>query len=116
MASTNELYPNSETMLFGDKSMSKNETVTIQYDSEKHVCSTCKEKIVDISRDLIMNDIDGGARLLCFHFFYPCWDMDLLRQQYPNLRIHRVGFSFPENIIISESFIKKMQKNQEFWI
>jgi len=63
-----------------------------------------------------MRDRDGGPHLLCFHFFYPCWDMNLLSQQYPNLKIDRIGFSFPENMVMNESSIKKIQTNCELWI
>jgi hypothetical protein len=113
----NEVYHNSERRtLSEDKSMLPGEITNIHHSSEKHVCSTCKEEIIDISRVLIMRDRDGGPRLLCFHFFYPCWDMELLCQKYPNLIIDRTGLSFPENLVMSKSSIKKIQKNQEFWI
>jgi len=86
------------------------------HSSEKHVCSTCKVEIPDISRVLLMRDIDGGPRLLCFHYFFPCWDMELLCQQYPNLVIDRIGFSFPENIKMKQSSIEDLQRNQDLWI
>jgi hypothetical protein len=87
----------------------------IHYSSEKHVCSTCKEEVIDISRVLIMRDKDDGPRLLFFHYFFPCWDMDLLCQKYPNLVIDRLGYSFPENLKISESFVKDLKQNLKFW-
>ena len=101
---------------FSGKCKIQKPITTKAYSSEKHVCDTCKEKIPDISRVLLMRDIDGGPRLLCYHFFFPCWDMELLCQQYPNLIIDRIGFSFPENLVMSKSSIKKIQKNQELWI
>ena len=76
--------------------------------SKSHVCSTCKEEITDIARVLIMRDRDGGPRLLSFHYFFPCWDMKLLCQQYPNLVIDKLGFSIPENISIMGSSMKNM--------
>jgi hypothetical protein len=85
------------------------------YSSEKHVCDTCKEEILDISRILIMRDKDSGPRLLFYHFFFPCWDMNLLCQQYPNLVIDRIGFSFNEDVQIKQSSIEHMQKNFELW-
>ena len=63
-----------------------------------------------------MRDRDWGPQLLFFHFFFPCWDVKLLCQQYSNLEIDRVGFSFPENLGMSESSIKKLQTNYELWI
>jgi hypothetical protein len=83
---------------------------------KSHVCSTCKEVITDISRVLIMRDKDGGPRLLCFHFFYPCWDMELLCQQYPNLVIEKTSFSIPENMSLKPSSIESLQTNQDLWI
>jgi hypothetical protein len=68
------------------------------------------------SRVLIMRDKDGGPRLLCFHFFYPCWDMELLCQQYPNLVIEKTSFSIPENMSLKPSSIESLQTNQDLWI
>jgi len=83
--------------------------------SKSHVCSTCKEEITDIARVLIMRDRDGGPRLLSFHYFFPCWDMELLCQQYPNLLIDKLGFSIPENISIKENSMKNMLENLDWW-
>jgi len=82
--------------------------------SKSHVCSTCKKEITDIARILIMRDRDGGPRLLSFHYFFPCWDMELLCQQYPNLRIDKLGFSFPENMPIKENSMKNMLENLDW--
>ena len=101
--------------LFEDKLQFPVEKNLKLYSSEKHVCSTCKEEITDISRVLVMSDKDGGPRLLCYHFFFPCWDFEHLCQQYPNLIIDKAGFSIPENILMSDSSINDMQKNLEFW-
>ena len=81
---------------------------------KNHVCSTCKEKITDISRVLIMRDRDGGPRLLFFHYFFPCWDMKLLCQQYPKLAIDKLGFSIPENIAIKENSVKSMLESLDW--
>jgi hypothetical protein len=83
--------------------------------SEKHVCDTCKEEIPDISRVLLMRDMDGGPRLLCFHYFSPCWSMELLCQQYPNFVIERAGFSIPENVPIKEDSLIEMQSGLDYW-
>jgi hypothetical protein len=101
--------------LFEDKLQFPVEKNTNLYSSEKHVCGTCKEEIIDISRILIMRDKDGGPRLLCYHFFFPCWDFEHLCQEYPNLIIDKAGFSFPESILIRESSINDMLTNLEFW-
>jgi hypothetical protein len=91
------------------------EKTTKSYSSEKHVCSTCKEEVTDISRVLLMRDKDGAPRLLCYHYFFPCWDMELFCQQYPNFIIDKAGFSIPENIQMKENSVKDMQENLELW-
>lgn len=83
--------------------------------SESHVCNTCIKEIVDISRILIMRDKDLGPHLMFFHFFYPCWDWELLCQQFPNLKIDQVGFSFPESMDMSEDSIQKLKSRLELW-
>ena len=83
--------------------------------SEKHVCSTCQREIDYISRILIMRDRDLGPRLLLFHFFYPCWDIELLCQQYPNFKIDQIGFSFPEELKMSEDSIQQIKSCSELW-
>lgn len=87
-----------------------------QYSSEKHICDTCSQEIgSNISRTLVMCDKDGGPRFLCFHFFFPCWDFQLLVQKYPNLIIDKTGFSIPETIPLKIKSIKDMQNNLDFW-
>jgi hypothetical protein len=114
---TNSLCSNSTTQIFSeDKQQSPLGKNTEHYSQEKHVCATCNEEIdYEISRVMLMRDKDGGPRLLCFHFFFPCWDFDLLIQKYPNLVIDHAGFSIPENIRMKESSIRDLQKNLEFW-
>jgi len=114
----NVVCNNTERVIFfADKLQLQVEKNTKHYSSKKHVCSTCKEEIhSEISRILIMRDIDRGPRLLCFHFFFPCWSFELLCQKYPNLVIDKAGFSIPENILIKENSIKNMQKDLELWI
>ena len=115
---TNVVYSNTEKEIFSeDKQQLPVEKNNKHYSLEKHVCATCNEEIdYEISRVMLMRDKDGGPRLLCFHFFFPCWDFELLIQKYPHLVIDHAGFSIPENIRMKESSIKDLQKNLEFWI
>jgi hypothetical protein len=87
-----------------------------QYSSEKNICDTCHKEIgSDISRTVLMRDRDGGPRLLCFHFFFPCWDFKLLVQKHPNLTMDKAGFSVPGTIALKEISIKEMQNSLDFW-
>lgn len=85
--------------------------------SEKHQCNTCKQEIgSEISRIVMMQNKDGGPSLFFFHFFFPCWDFNLICQKHPNLIIERAGFSIPENIVLKESTITEMEKNLDLWV
>ena len=82
----------------------------------KHVCDTCKSEIGhEISRIILMRDIDGGPHLLCFHFFFPCWDMELLCQKYPNLIIDKLRFSLPKKMKLKKESLQDLQNNLNFW-
>lgn len=87
-----------------------------QYSSEKNICDTCHQEIgSNISRTLLMRDKDGGPRLLCFHFFFPCWDFPLLVQKYSDMTIDKTGFSVPATVVLKDRSIKEMQNNLDFW-
>ena len=84
--------------------------------NRKHVCDTCQCEIGDeISRVIIMRDKDGGPHLLCFHYFFPCWDMNLLCQKYPHLIIDKLRFTFPKDLKITKRSIEDMKNDLRFW-
>lgn len=59
-----------------------------------------------------MRDKDENPYVVHYHFFFPCLDFELL---YPNLTLERVGFSIPENILMTENAIENLQNNLDFW-
>lgn len=83
---------------------------------QKLVCNTCNEEIgSDICKVLVMRDKDDNPQISHYHFFYPCWNFELLCRRYPNLTLDRVGVSIPENIFMTENTIVDLQNNLEFW-
>ena len=62
-----------------------------------------------------MHDKDDNPQVFHYHFFFPCWDFELLCKRYPNLTLERVGFSMPENMLVDENAIKDLQNNLNFW-
>ena len=82
----------------------------------KHVCDTCQCVIGDeVSRLILMRDHDGGPNVLFFHFFFPCWDLELLCQKYPHLIIDKLRFSIPEKMQMKKNSIEDLQNNFKFW-
>ena len=85
--------------------------------SVNHICDSCDTNIEsEISRVLILCDLDGGPRLVFTHFFAPCWNLGKLLKKYGNFRIEKMSFSFPENMSMKDESIRKMQTKFDFWI
>lgn len=83
---------------------------------QKIVCNTCNEEIgSNICKVLVMRNKDDSPHVFHYHFFFPCWNFELLCKRYPNLAIDRVGVSLPENIFMTESAISNLQNNLDFW-
>ena len=80
------------------------------------VCSVCNCEIEEsIHRILIMQDKDKNPVVKRFHFFFPCWDLDYLAQNYADYKIVKGGFSCDYSLKDNTKLIKSLQKNQSFW-
>jgi hypothetical protein len=85
--------------------------------SVNHVCDSCGTNInYEISRVLILSNMDGGPRLVFTHFFAPCWNFEKLLKKHRNCCIEKISFSFPENMSICDESIRKIQTSFHFWI
>ena len=85
--------------------------------SMDHICDSCGTNIdSEISRVLILSDLDGGPRLVFTHFFAPCWNLGNLLKKYENMQIEKMSFSFPENMSMKNESIRKMQTKFDFWV
>lgn len=83
---------------------------------QKIVCNTCNHEIkAEICKVVIMNDRDNSPRVFHYHFFFPCWDFELLCKRYTNLTLEHVGVSIPENILMTENAILDLENNLDFW-
>ena len=92
------------------------EKIFFKLSLEKQVCETCKKEIgCEISRIVIMRNIDRGPRLFYFHFFFPCWDFKTLCQKYPRLIIDKAGFSIPQELMINDASMEDLEKKIELW-
>jgi hypothetical protein len=79
------------------------------------ICDVCLRKIDEsIHRLVIFQDNEKNPKVKRFHFFFPCWDMNHICQNYTNQKIIRVGFSCESDILNNEK-IKKLQKNFSLW-
>jgi hypothetical protein len=89
----------------------------IQDDQDKeYVCYTCKMKIDYWPHRIItMTDINGTPKIMHFHYFFPCWDPDLLFQICPNHTITGAGFSCDDSILDKPKMVRNLTQNIDLW-
>ncbi|CAD6521956.1 conserved hypothetical protein [metagenome] len=83
---------------------------------QKIVCDSCNSEIgSNICKVVLMHNKDGGPQVLHYHFFFPCWDFELLVKKFKNFTLDRVGVSVPEDIIITKTAMIDLKNNFEYW-
>ena len=92
------------------------QTVSTEKNEKKFICDTCKTQIEGIARMLILRDNDYGPYVIFSHYFFPCWDLGQLCQQYPNLCIDKLGFCIPDDVSITKKTKIEMKKDIKFWL
>ena len=84
---------------------------------EKQICATCNCKIQDsFSRIVNIIDMPGNLTVLYYHYFFPCWDFDLICQTFPNYKIDSAGFSFDSEVLPDPKKLRNMKKNMDLWV
>lgn len=81
------------------------------------ICNTCKTKLDDNPyRVIVLKDNEGEPIVIYFHYFFPCWDIDLVSQRFPDSTIVDAGFSVEfQNISKNIKKIKNLKQNEELW-
>jgi len=87
-----------------------------QYYDDMPVCSTCLSKIEFLPHRIVsLTDQNDIPIVLHFHYFYPCWDIDLLFQRYVDHQITSLAFSCDEKILENPLIIRNMKNNLDLW-
>ena len=80
------------------------------------VCHTCKSSIIDLPyRFLIVKDIAEKHKLLPFHYFFPCWDVNFVCKNLTEYKIFKAGFCCDESIKKNPKVINNLRKNSDLW-
>ena len=80
------------------------------------VCSICNHEMDDsIHRIIYFGDPKKTLFSRRFHFFFPCWDVELISQRYVHHKIISAGFSCEENILYDSNIVKSLQRNSSLW-
>ena len=81
------------------------------------VCFTCQSSIDDLTyRIVIVKDkVFQKHKLLSFHYFFPCWDIDYVCQNLGEYEIFKAGFRCEESILKNHKAINNLRKNADLW-
>jgi len=84
---------------------------------EEPICDICLRKLDETPyRKVILRDEKGEPLILCSHYFFPCWDQDLILNKYPNCEMLHVCFSHTlDELIKKPKIIKNIQMNVDLW-
>jgi len=84
---------------------------------KKSICHTCKSSIDELpSRFLIIKDkIFRKHKLIHFHYFFPCWDIDYVCKNLGEYEIFKAGFHCDESILKNPKAVNNMRKNGDLW-
>lgn len=82
---------------------------------QKIVCNACNHEIKsEICKVVVMCDRDNNPQVFHYHFFFPCWDFEMLCKRHMNLTLEQVGVSIPENMLMTENAILDLN-SVDFW-
>ena len=64
----------------------------------------------------MLKDKEGEPIVVYFHYFFPCWDIDLVFEKFPDCKIIDAGFRvMPENFSKNINHLKNLKKNPDLW-
>lgn len=88
----------------------------ILHSCQSPICNTCKSPIDDQTyRFLIVKNQYMKHKLLSFHYFFPCWDIDYVCQNLIGYEIFKAGFSCDESIKRNPKLVDNLKRNGELW-
>ena len=83
---------------------------------DKPVCNTCQHEIKEYpSRIISLADKSGYPIVLHYHYFFPCWDISLLCQEYPYHKIISAGYTCESTILQNAKQLRNMKQNLDLW-
>ncbi|MGD8638583.1 MAG: hypothetical protein PVG43_06765 [Nitrosopumilaceae archaeon] len=79
-------------------------------------CYTCKAPIYDLPyRFLVVKNQQNKHKMISFHYFFPCWDIDFVCKHLEDLKIAKAGFICDSSIKKTPKIISNYKKNLDLW-
>ena len=81
------------------------------------VCDTCEKRFDDMPyRVIVLKDKEGEPIVVYFHYFFPCWDVNLLSDKFPDCKIVDIGFNLDtKDIPKNANKLKNLKQNFDLW-
>ena len=55
-------------------------------------------------------------KLLPFHYFFPCWDIDYVCQNLTEYEIFKMGYSCERSILKNPKSLRNLKQNFDLWM
>ncbi len=80
------------------------------------ICDTCLSQIDFLPYRIVrVADKTDIPKLLHFHYFYPCWDIDYFFQKFIDHKIMSLAFSYDEKILDTPLIVRNIKNNLDLW-
>ena len=80
-------------------------------------CHNCRSEIEDATyRFLIVKDrLFQKHKILSFHYFFPCWDIEYTCRNLEEYEIFKAGFCCEQSVLKNPQAINNLKRNGELW-
>ena len=80
-------------------------------------CHICRSEISDSTyRFLIVKDkMFQKHKMLSFHYFFPCWDLEYTCRNLEDYEIFKAGFCCDQSMLENPQAITNLKRNEALW-
>ena len=86
-------------------------------EDQENICSICNSEIGSSPhRIIVLRDKLKNPLILRFHYFFPCWDLNLLTQKYQDYELIDAGFRFELEKVEENTKFRNLRENTDLWV